>query len=245
MTRARAGLLLAVSLAAAGARAGSVTAKVVNVPNGHELTISVQRSTETVRLWGVTPPAMFSPFEDQARRFLTDQTLGRAVLLDLRRTSAGASAWLKLADGRVVNRELVRKGLASWNRAELPDDAAMAEAEKRARDENVGIWSVIARRPPTERAPKPAPKPVPDALLEKTKADMAAHENISAAEIQVLAAEKIDWPDGSLGCPKPGLVYAQAVTPGYKIVLRSPWSVYHYHCDSVQNFVLCKIEAAR
>ena len=50
---------------------------------------------------------------------------------------------------------------------------------------------------------------------------LVAHFNqqfqISAADIANLTVEPVDWPDTSLGCPKPGEFYAQVVTLGYRV----------------------------
>ena len=37
--------------------------------------------------------------------------------------------------------------------------------------------------------------------------------------VRVVRAEAILWPDGSLGCPEPGVVYTQAEVPGYWVEL--------------------------
>ncbi|MBI2919133.1 MAG: hypothetical protein HYY01_14255 [Chloroflexi bacterium] len=39
------------------------------------------------------------------------------------------------------------------------------------------------------------------------------------------------WPDASLGCPQPGVAYAQVATPGYRIILTSGGKEHHYHSD--------------
>ena len=41
--------------------------------------------------------------------------------------------------------------------------------------------------------------------------------------------EEVEWSDGSLGCPKPGFNYTQAITPGYLIVLTVSGRDYEYH----------------
>ena len=37
--------------------------------------------------------------------------------------------------------------------------------------------------------------------------------------VHILVAEQATWPDASLGCPAPGQLYAQVLTPGVKLVL--------------------------
>jgi len=55
----------------------------------------------------------------------------------------------------------------------------------------------------------------------------------SAESVQVVSVEAVDWSDSSLGCPKAGMMYAQVITPGHKIVLESGGRSYEFH--STQN----------
>jgi hypothetical protein len=68
-----------------------------------------------------------------------------------------------------------------------------------------------------------------DAATDVAVADLAAAEGVDAADVEVVAAERVTWSDGSLGCPEPGMMYTQALVPGYRIVLRVGDSEVHYH----------------
>jgi hypothetical protein len=52
------------------------------------------------------------------------------------------------------------------------------------------------------------------------------------ADIKVVSEEAVTWPDGSLGCPKPGMMYTQALVPGYRIVLQAGEQTLNYHAMS-------------
>lgn len=100
---------------------------------------------------------------------------------------------------------------------------------------------------PTTSEPRPSPAPgsasvPPEAAkpLEASKKDLARRLGISADEVSLVSVEKVDWPDTSLGCPEPGKVYAQVITPGYRIVLQAKGQTYRYHTDRGQNVVLCE-----
>ena len=43
------------------------------------------------------------------------------------------------------------------------------------------------------------------------------------------SVESVDWNDPSLGHPKPGMAYVQAITPGFKLVLESEGEFHTYH----------------
>jgi endonuclease YncB( thermonuclease family) len=53
-----------------------------------------------------------------------------------------------LADGRVVNRELVRAGFAWWFRRYASRDRALAALEEEARGKRLGLWADAAPEPP-------------------------------------------------------------------------------------------------
>jgi hypothetical protein len=57
-------------------------------------------------------------------------------------------------------------------------------------------------------------------------------------DVKLVSFEKTDWPDSSLGCPKPGMMYTQVITPGYKLKLQIDGKEYSYHAGS-NYVVLC------
>ncbi len=81
--------------------------------------------------------------------------------------------------------------------------------------------------------------------LEKARetaiADLAKRLGIDAAAINVVSAEEVTWSDASLGCPEPGKMYAQVLTPGYKIVLEAQGTRYTYH-GSQEKVFLCEAQ---
>jgi hypothetical protein len=68
-----------------------------------------------------------------------------------------------------------------------------------------------------------------DAAVEEAVADLAASAGVDASEVEVRTAEQVTWSDGSLGCPEPGMMYTQALVPGYRIVLAVDGAEVAYH----------------
>ena len=60
------------------------------------------------------------------------------------------------------------------------------------------------------------------------------------AEVAVAEATAVDWPDSSLGCPRPGMMYLQVVTPGYRIRLVCAGREYVFHTDLGRRAVRCR-----
>ena len=80
---------------------------------------------------------------------------------------------------------------------------------------------------------------VPAELLDDTIADLAERLEISADEITIVQAHAVEWNDGSLGCPQPGLMYIQVITPGFRVVLLAKDQMFDYHTDTNSQFILC------
>ncbi|MEW6770440.1 MAG: copper amine oxidase N-terminal domain-containing protein [Bacillota bacterium] len=76
-------------------------------------------------------------------------------------------------------------------------------------------------------------------IVELVKRDFARRQSLPEADITVKKFEAADWPDTSLGCPEPGKMYAQVITPGYKITVTDGQVEATYHTDRRGNFVLC------
>jgi hypothetical protein len=62
---------------------------------------------------------------------------------------------------------------------------------------------------------------------------------VPADSLQVNTVESRTWPDSSLGCPQPDMLYAQVVTPGYLILVEVSGERFEYHADERGNLVRC------
>ena len=91
-----------------------------------------------------------------------------------------------------------------------------------------------ARLAPTAQASSPAPDP----LVALATADAARRTGAAPGDVRIARVESREWPDRSLGCPRPGMGYAQAITPGYLIVAEAAGQQLEYHTDHAQ-VVLC------
>jgi hypothetical protein len=76
-------------------------------------------------------------------------------------------------------------------------------------------------------------------LAELATAELADQLAVETEEIELIETEAVQWPDSSLGCPQPGMMYAQVITPGYRLMLEVDGQVYVFHTDSSQRVVRC------
>jgi hypothetical protein len=60
-------------------------------------------------------------------------------------------------------------------------------------------------------------------------ADLSRRLGVSESEIEVARSERVVWRDGSLGCPRPGMRYTQALVQGTFIQLLANQTAYNYH----------------
>jgi len=104
---------------------------------------------------------------------------------------------------------------------------------------------------PGQGTPKPSPltpstlaapsRPADaDAAVRAATNDLAARLKISPENVQVVSVQAMDWSDTSLGCPQPGMFYAQVITLGYRIVLSAEGNPVEYHADKKGRVVTCK-----
>ena len=77
---------------------------------------------------------------------------------------------------------------------------------------------------------------VTDAIVQLT-----AQLDIPADQIEIIKAEPKVWPDSSMGCPKPGLMYMQVlVEDGMYIQLKANGTSYDFHSGNGQKPFLCE-----
>ena len=79
-------------------------------------------------------------------------------------------------------------------------------------------------------------------IVEPAVTDLAGRLGVKPSEIEVVTAERVTWPDGSLGCPEPGVSYTQALVEGSKVVLGHDERVYLYHAGTDDQPFLCPSE---
>lgn len=76
-------------------------------------------------------------------------------------------------------------------------------------------------------------------VVERAREDLADRKGVGKEQITVVEVKAVNWPDTSLGCPQPGMMYAQVITPGYRILLSYEGQIYEYHSDQGDRVVCC------
>lgn len=98
---------------------------------------------ERIRLWGIDCPEKRQPFGTRATQFTGDLAFGKDVKVLVRDVDryGRTVGEVILPDGRSLNRELVRAGLAWWYRHYAPRDRELERLEAEARVARRGLWA--------------------------------------------------------------------------------------------------------
>lgn len=95
---------------------------------------------------------------------------------------------------------------------------------------------LMPAHPDLEQKIDPAMEP----LIQMAKSDLAKRLRIPEATIKVLEARAVVWPDASLGCPQPGMMYIQIPFEGGLIRLEAGSQEYNYHSGGKEGLFLCE-----
>jgi micrococcal nuclease len=133
-----------------------IPVSLVRVIDGDTLEVSLEGTTETVRLIGIDAPALSEPFGPQARDFLQDNLTGSEVYLELdvqERDSSNrvlAYVWYEDVDGYwMANENLIWEGLAMVLTVE--PNVTYAEVfewgQEMAQAAGLGMWEGMSTSP--------------------------------------------------------------------------------------------------
>ncbi len=123
--------------------AANLKGKVVGVKGGSSVEILTEGKVFDVKLFGIDCPAKNFAQGRAARHFVADQSFMNDVQLEITGTESDGRVIGKviLADGKNLGNELVKQGLAWWDKQSTPEEAGLAKIEKQAREALMGIWA--------------------------------------------------------------------------------------------------------
>ena len=124
--------------------------KVVAVTDGDTLKVMKEGVAVRVRLWGIDCPEMGQAFGKRAKQFASGLAFGKTVkVIEVDRDRYGRTVGeVILEDGRSLNRELVRAGLAWWYRQYAKNHIELEALEREAREAKAGLWADADPIPP-------------------------------------------------------------------------------------------------
>jgi len=87
-------------------------------------------------------------------------------------------------------------------------------------------------------------KMTPKGQIDFSKQDLATRLGLGVDAIKVSGATPVNWRSGALGCPEPGMSYADVLVPGIWIMLRVDNATYRYHAIPKGQPFYCPNERA-
>lgn len=128
------------------------TGKVVGVSDGDTISVMHNGKAERIRLSGIDCPEKRQAYGNRAKQFTSQLVFGKEVTVQV----AGRDRYgrplgeVVLPDGRNLNQELVKAGLAWWYRQYAPGNTALERLEQEARTAKRGLWVDPNPVPPWE-----------------------------------------------------------------------------------------------
>ena len=128
--------------------------------------------------------------------------------------------------------------------SEMNDDETTVERATSSQPTTVDLSKLTPSAPTEPSEPRVMPAPgVPNPLLKlqnDAAQDLSQRLGVDISAVEMMQAVSAEWRDSSLGCPQPGMMYAQVLTSGYQIMLRVNGKDYFYHTNGTNSFVFCE-----
>ena len=123
--------------------------QVISVTDGDSITVLKDKERFKVRLLGIDCPERGQPFGGTAKKFTSDVSFHKnvTVIWQKRDRYNRILGEIILPDGRNLNHELVRAGLA-WHYKRYSNDEVLNNLEMEAHQKKVGLWLDESAVPP-------------------------------------------------------------------------------------------------
>ncbi len=144
-------LFFSLALITSQTLAADFTGRVVGVSDGDTITVLHNGKGERIRLHGIDCPEKRQAFGNRAKQFTSTLVFGKGVTVQVMdRDRYGRTVGVVLLpDGRSLNHELVRAGLA-WMYRRYTNDQSLSDLEAEARVARRGLWADPHAVPPWE-----------------------------------------------------------------------------------------------
>lgn len=115
---------------------------ITGVSTGMVMNFKSKKGVMKVRLFGIDTSWYAPNFRKQARKSLEALVTGKRVEVTIK--GEDQFGWslgvVKLPNDKIVNHELLKKGLVWWSREQAPTDQALSKLEAEARNAKRGLW---------------------------------------------------------------------------------------------------------
>jgi hypothetical protein len=128
-----------------------------------------------------------------------------------------------------------------------PGGSDAGEADATASKPSATRAPFTTTTPLASQATLDGPGDVPDAAWTAIVRALEAEldQSPDASDVELVSAEAVTWNDGSLGCPKPGEVYTQALVDGIRVVVEVDGEEYDFRVPLNGEPRLCESDLPR
>ncbi len=112
-------------------------------------------------------------------------------------------------------------------------------------DDTTPVQPAEAVSPAEEKMPEATISPEMQPMADKATGILAEALTVSPENVTILEVQRVEWRDASLGCPKPGMMYAQVITPGYLIKAQVNGETQMLHMNEAGRGVVCPPDRAK
>ena len=206
-----------------------VTDESAEVPVECEVTVALALENPMLVARGVDPiPSGFDAFNGAGCKFATPI---KTVTLELHRGGNIVFAQEVALDPPVTEVGFPLSGLEI---AAIPADLELGGYDrvikvtrvdgvvKEVRSDTDSVWLLDPGSSPKDKAR--------EALI-AARGTLVESQAIPYAGPTLISFEPVEWNDSSLGCPEPDMMYAQVITPGYRLVFEYQGQQYEYHTN--------------
>jgi hypothetical protein len=85
----------------------------------------------------------------------------------------------------------------------------------------------------------------PPEMIAAIRGDAATRAGVAVSAVEIKSAQGVTWPDASLGCPRPGMLYPQVLVPGWRVLIVAGGKTYAYHAGRRGNWAWCPADRAQ
>ena len=119
------------------------SAKVIAIEKGDVIKVLHKETTLTIILYGIECLETSQPYGQKAQRFTSQAVLDQSIIIEIQNQQNDTQyiGNVILPDGTVLNQSIVKKGLATWDRKNAPDDIILQSLQSIAKEMGVGMWA--------------------------------------------------------------------------------------------------------
>lgn len=118
-----------------------IVGEVIAVISGDTMKVLWTGGIDMIRLADVDCPKKNQPYGEEAKMFTEDHTIARTVIVTIKGVDVfnRSIGEVFLENGKSLNQELVKNGLARWRQKYL-EAGSFAQLELEAKGKKIGLW---------------------------------------------------------------------------------------------------------